>query len=105
MLHRADVHYRFTVNGELYESNVFVLGVPESFADRADAAKIVAAHPVGGGVTVYHEPGNPARSSLEPSAVPQEFGLLTLTSAMFLLIGLMLFISGALGWARSELVG
>jgi hypothetical protein len=79
--------------------------MPKSFSDRAGAEKVVVAHPVGREVTVYHEPGNPARSSLEPGAVPQDLGLMTLTSGMFLLIGLMLFISGALGWARSELVG
>lgn len=105
MSYHADVGYRFSVNGGMYESNVFSLGMPKSYADRAGAEKVIVAHPVDREVTVYYEPGNPARSSLEPGAVPQDLGLMTLTSGMFLLIGLMLFISGALGWARSELVG
>ena len=104
--YRADVRYRFLVDGETYESNVFVLGLPKSFANRAEAEKIVEAHPAGGAVTIHHEPGNPARSTLEPGGtIPEAFGLMTLTAGMFLLIGLLLAISGALGWARSELVG
>jgi Protein of unknown function (DUF3592) len=104
--YRADVRYRFLVDGGRYESNVFVLGPPKSFADRAEAEKVVEAHPAGGPVTVHYEPGNPARSALEHGGtIPQAFGLMTLTAGMFLLIGLLLAISGALGWARSELVG
>lgn len=104
--YRADIRYRFLVDGETYESNVFVLGLPKSFADRAEAEKIVEAHPAGGAVTVHYEPGNPARSALERGGtIPQAFGLMTLTAGILLLIGLLLAISGALGWARSELVG
>ena len=104
--YRADLRYGFLVDGETYESNVLVLGVPKSFANRAEAEKIVEAHPAGGAVTIHHEPGNPARSALEPGGTIREaFGLMTLTAGMFLLIGLLLAISGALGWARSELVG
>jgi hypothetical protein len=105
VIYHTDVSYRFSVNGETYESNVFSLGAPKSFVDRSDAEKVLAAYAVRREVTVYHEPGNPVRSSLEVGAVPQDFGLMTLSSGMFLLIGLMLFMSGALGWARSELVG
>jgi len=104
--YRADVRYRFLVDGERYESNVFVLGLPKSFADRAEAEKIVEAHPAGSTVTVHYQPGNPARSSLEPGGtIPEAIGLMTLTGGMFLLMGLLLAIAGALGWARSELVG
>ena len=104
--YRADVRYRFLVDGETYESNVFVLGLPKSFADRTEAEKVVEAHPAGDTVTVHFEPGNPARSALEHGGtIPEAFGLMTLTAGIFLLIGLLLAISGALGWARSELVG
>ena len=105
VIYHSDVSYRFSVNGETYESNVFSFGAPKPFVDRSEAERVLAAYQVGREVTVYHEPGNPVRSSLELGAVPQDFGIMTLSSGMFLLIGLMLFISGALGWARSELVG
>lgn len=104
-MYRADVRYRFAVNGESFESNVFVFGVPKSFANRVEAERIVAAHPGGSGVEVYYEPGNPVRSCLEPGAVPQEFGMLALMSGAFLLTGLMLLVSGALAWARSGVLG
>lgn len=105
MRYEADVHYRFTMNGERYESNVLVLEAPKSFADRNLAEKALAAYPKGNEVTVYYEPGNPARSTLEHGGATQNLGVMTLAGGMFLLIGLMLSISGALGWARSELVG
>ena len=104
--YRADVRYRYHVDGATYESNVFVLGLPKVFASRAEAEKVVEAYPAGGAVTVLYAPGNPARSALERGGtIPEAFGLMTLTAGMFLLIGLLLAISGALGWARSELVG
>lgn len=103
--HEADVHYRFMVNGDRYESNVVVLGAAKSYTDRGLAEKALAAYPKGGDVTVYYEPGNPARSTLEHGTATQNVGMTTLTGGMFLLIGLLLSISGALGWARSELIG
>ncbi|MEO8575960.1 MAG: DUF3592 domain-containing protein [Gemmatimonadales bacterium] len=103
--YEADVHYRFIMNGERYESNVLVLGAPKSFADRSLAEKALAVYPKGSEVTVYYEPGNPARSTLEHGLATQNLGVTTLTGGVFLLLGLLLSISGALGWARSELVG
>lgn len=103
--YRPDIRYRFMVNGENYESNVFTFGAPKSFAQRAEAEGVVAAHPEGSDVTVYYEPGNPARSGLEPGSVPRGFGMFAMLSSTFVLIGVLLFMSGAIGWARSELVG
>ncbi len=104
--HQADVRYRFVVNGASYESNVFIHGGAKSFADKAQAEKLIAARPVGGALLVYYDPANPARSSLElPRTTAQDIGIPTLTGGLFVLIGMMLFISGAIGWARSELIG
>lgn len=103
--YEADVHYRFMMNGERYESNVLVLGAPKSFSDSNLAAKALAAYPKGSDVTVHYEPENPARSTLEHGIETQNLGVTTLTGGVFLLLGLLLSISGALGWARSELVG
>jgi hypothetical protein len=103
--YEADVRYRFAVNGQTYESNVIVPGVPKSFADRTMADKALGAYPKDGDVTVYYDPANPARSVLEHGSPTQNIGLTTLTGSMFLLMGLLLSIAGALGWARSELIG
>ena len=101
----ADVRDRFMINGDRYESNVGVLGAAKSFTDSGAAAKALEAYPKGSNVTVYYEPGNPARSTLEHGTATQNIGVTTLTGGMFLLIGLLLAISGAIGWARSELLG
>ena len=101
----VDVRYRFIVNGDRYESIVIILGAAKTFADSGSAAKALEAYPTGSDVTVYYEPGNPARSTLEHGTGTQGIGMTTLTGGMFLLIGLLLAISGAIGWARSELVG
>ena len=100
----VDVTYRYLVNGASYQSNVFVFGVPKSLPDSVEAQRVVAAHPVNGSVTVYYDPSDPSRSCLEPGNVPQQFGLLTLMSGAFLLIGLLLLISGGISVARSRLV-
>jgi hypothetical protein len=100
----VDVTYKYLVNGNSYQSNVFVFGIPKSFADSAEAQSVVAAHPVNGNVTVYYDPADPGRSCLEPGTVPPQFGLITLMSGGFLLVGLLLLISGGFSVARSRLV-
>lgn len=64
VVYGADVRYAYEVDGRRHESDVYVLGESNDFRDRRSAERRVGAHPVGSEVRVYHDPRDPARSTL-----------------------------------------
>lgn len=63
--HRADVKFRYAVNGEIYESdllhpNIIVRG----YASRDAAAEALVPYPVGARVRAFVDPGAPSKAFL-----------------------------------------
>jgi hypothetical protein len=78
---RADVVYRYAVDGKQYENNRIAYG---RLTTEAGARAFVAAHPEGTTVMVFYDPDDPASAALERS------GLATGSGA--LMVGLVLII-------------
>jgi hypothetical protein len=78
---RADVVYRYAVNGRSYDGERIGYG---RFTTEAGARAFVAAHPEGSEVVVFYDGSNPA------SAVLERGGLAT--GAVAILIGVLLLI-------------
>jgi hypothetical protein len=98
--YRADIHYRYVVNGKSYESSTFTFGVPHSFANRAEADAEVARLAVGRHVEVHYDPEDPATSCLETGVVPDTIRLLAWMAGAFTLAGIISILSGVLSRRR-----
>lgn len=67
--YEADILYRYTVNGQAFESaSVRTRGTATRY--KGDAEKAVNRFPTGSVVRVYYDPKNPAESYLEAGADP-----------------------------------
>lgn len=59
------VVYRYTVDGQTYESDRVSLDARPARADRPEGERRRVTYPMGTAVTVYYDPADPARSVLE----------------------------------------
>jgi len=90
-LHQPDIHYRYEVNGRVYE------GSRVSLHDHRDGnlgnvKAIVERYPVGSAIEVYFDPSEPSQAILEPGVA--WFNVLFLgMGVVFVLVGF------GLGWA------
>ena len=70
--HRAIIVYEYEVNNRTYTSHVLSFGefafeiLNRGLRSRRGAHFLVTKYPLGSQVTVYYEPGQPARATLEP---------------------------------------
>ena len=60
-----DIHYQFSVNGQVYVGEKLTFGGDHSFYGR-DPKPFVAQYPVGADIKVYFDPQNPQNSVLFP---------------------------------------
>jgi len=65
-IYKADIAYRFKVQGRDYSSSQITLMDYSSSMARAE--DLVARYPDGSSVSVYYNPANPSESVLEPGA-------------------------------------
>ena len=84
------VRYRYTVGGTVHEGDKIQLNDPLIYHTRDEARAFLADYPVGGPVTVYHDPERPALSVLLfdgtywPALLGIPVGLLVLSCAWYL---------------------
>jgi hypothetical protein len=64
--YRPVVEYTYEVDGVAYRGGKIAFGPLIQFNWRGPAARAVARYPVGSVVTVYVDPANPRRASLQP---------------------------------------
>lgn len=87
---RAEVEYRYTVDGRTYDSDRVMLIGSQTFWNRQAASEWIQRYPVGGPVRVLIDPGNPSFSALIAGRGAGEIhigtacGLLLLIAAWFL---------------------
>lgn len=72
---RANIVFAYRVNGREYRGNTQHTNLDTSHGSEATVARILARHPVGREVTVWHDPSEPAISTLHRSW----FGALVMT--------------------------
>ncbi len=70
------VEYTYEVGGQSYTSRAVRFGFNPTFNNEAKAQAALAPYPVGGQVTVYYNPDNPAEAVLERSAGGSNVGLI-----------------------------
>jgi hypothetical protein len=89
---RPFIRYRFTVNGQTYESTKFFHGQENVGYSWAKAEQIIAPYPPGTAVTVRFDPRNP---SLSVVVIRSIIGKLLLAAFLFAASGVL---SAALAW-------
>ena len=94
--YRADITYRFTVNGKAYESDVFTFGVPHTFSDSAGAATETGTYAVGRHVYVHYDPANPKVATINTGTVPEEFKFVVWPAWAFAIAGIVAVASGVI---------
>lgn len=94
--YRADITYRFMVNGKPYESDVFTFGVPHAFSDSVEAAAETGTYAVGRHVYVHYDPANPKVATINAGTVPDEFKLVFWTAWPFAIVGILAVASGVI---------
>ena len=84
--YRPEIVYRYEVDGEPFESNVYdAHGAGFSNSDRSRAFEAVKANPAGATVTAYVDPADPSRAMLDREWSGGLMWLLVLLPAMGLL--------------------
>ncbi len=86
------IRYRYTVNGEEFDSTRVYFGDERASSGYGVAHKISLRYPLGSTVHVRYNPQNPARSLLEPGV--QASLLTALPSVPWLLIAALVLLSG-----------
>jgi hypothetical protein len=86
--YRAEVAYRYTVEGKEYAANRVFFGDSVATSLSGPAARRIVKYPVGSKVTVFYDPARPSTAVLEPGASWQNwlelaFGL------VFLVLGVL----------------
>ena len=71
---RPDIHYRFTLNGQVYQGDRLTFGGDHSYY-LSDPAPFVAQYPVGKEVDIYYDPKDPNNSLLFPQLNSPLFNL------------------------------
>ena len=97
-MYRAEIIYRYAVNGEPLESDQRRIGATTSSSSSKGAYKVTRAYPEGKDVTVYYNPAAPEEAVLEPG-VFLESKILWYVGIVFMVLGLLLA-----GWPLVKLV-
>jgi hypothetical protein len=83
-----DVEYSYQVNGLHYAGEKIAFGATPSFSSDQKAQSTLSRYPVGGRVTVFYDPANPAESVLEKRSIGTNASLIL--GIIFLIVGLCL---------------
>jgi len=83
--YRPVVEYQYEVDGVSYRGDTIVVGPLVQFNWKGPATRVIERFPVGASVTVYVDPANPRRASLQPS-VDRNLPLFLITIGIFALI-------------------
>ena len=94
--YRADVRYRYHVNGKPYESDTFTFGVPHSYSSQTEAESEVATYAVGRHVEVHYDPDNPSSATINSGTVPKQFQVVLGMAGAGTLAGILAVLSGIL---------
>jgi len=78
---KLDIRYRYTVDGQSYESDKVRVG--SLLGDNSDAENLVSRYPAGHACTVYYNPVAPARSVLDAATNPVMIYLIAIGLAFF----------------------
>jgi hypothetical protein len=98
--YRADISYRYSVNGASYTGDRVAYGDYGS-GNPSHAREIVDRYPAGRDVKVYHDPEKPAECVLEPGTKPQAF-ILPTVGAVFALVGFGMLIGLPMAARKAE---
>ncbi len=80
------VRYRYTVNGQTFESKRYAFGSGSSSDGHSRAGTLVRQHPVGSTLTIYYDPAKPQEAVVSLKVDPMMFFLL-LFMQPFVLVG------------------
>jgi hypothetical protein len=94
--YRADITYRYVINGAVFRSNQYAFRDPAKSAGAAHA--LVAASPVGAHVVAYYDPSEPAKAVIDNGLPSLSGPLITIFLAMF--AGLAIVVAGLRGTQR-----
>ncbi len=84
-----DIHYRWSVDGQVYSGSRYRLGTShEKFDSREQAEAAAARFPAQSTLPVYYDPRNPAQAVLDPGASVGVYAPLPL-GLLFLGVGLL----------------
>jgi len=83
--YRPVVEYQYEVDGVSFRGDTIVVGPLVQFNWKGPATRVIERFPVGASVTVYVDPANPRRASLQPS-VDRNLPLFLITIGIFALI-------------------
>jgi hypothetical protein len=83
--YRPVVEYQYEVDGVSYRGDTIAVGPLVQFNWKGPATRVIERFPVGASVTVYVDPANPRRASLQPS-VDRNLPLFLITIGIFALI-------------------
>ncbi|GMT48973.1 MAG: hypothetical protein IEMM0008_0512 [bacterium] len=82
--YKADIHYKYTINGKEYTNDKKAFGSSNGSSKEAHAIAIVKRYPKGKNVKVYYKPDDPGTAVLEPGFEWKTY--------LFILIGIMMFV-------------
>lgn len=88
-MYRAEVLYKYTVNGEILESDQRRIGATSSSSSSKNAYKITRLYPKGSNVTVHYNPEAPEEAVLEPG-VFLESKILWYVGIVFMILGVLM---------------
>jgi hypothetical protein len=91
--YRPVVEYQYEVDGVSYRGDTIVVGPLITFNWKGPATRLIERFPVGTAVTVYVDPANPRRASLQPG-VDRNLPLFLITIGIFALIFVALLLGG-----------
>ena len=80
------IRYRYTVDGQPFESDRYAFGAGKSSDDHARASDLVRRHPAGSQLEVYYDPAKPQEAVVERKVDPTMFFLM-LFMQPFVLVG------------------
>ena len=86
----ANIVYRYTVEGEDFDSDRVWFGGGYSTSNRSEMQDVVREYPVGQAVTVHYSPENPAEAVLKPGAFTSSYVLYVIGLVFLVIGGLML---------------
>lgn len=97
---KADISYRYKVNGRNYSSSQISL-LDFSSSSSARARTIVSRYPDNSKVDVYYNPADPSEAVLEPGA-STGLRILYLVGVTFAVVGLLLLVMSLTGHVHSR---
>jgi len=89
-----EISYTYQVGGMEFTSNRLTFGGKKSFSKRENAEKVTSLYPVGSQLPVYYDPKYPKEAVVDRTA--KISNMLLIFGIMFVIIGLVTFLIGAL---------